>query len=417
MIYILFFFLCLSPFVLSQYLEYPLYKDNEQYQTDISVIDVKRSNTSNIKFNVDMEINSTVIEIEKMPDYNTSTTKVYIYQKGYKVLAEEYTRLFLVDGNSNNNNNNKDVSVPLNIHEVSRLILHLFSSSSLSLIREYSRNELAFTKQLKHKGVINYEQFTLSPKDKKLIFGSQGNYYTSNNNLRYATNNNNNYYDSNTLTCKADTSIPEWGCKLNSISVSILNNNDIFTYDNTLPERNFPLYFQPNEQNLLAPSDFIVNLKEYLSSFYSELKCLYFSSHFECNCDLIHKLNDISFAFNDVYDNKSIKLNFKSFITKGQDPSYVGIEKITCRLNIMVNKRDNKFIVGNSFMDHFESKFDYEKNEISFSSTSEDAVVVNANDTNTKQIMLGLNSIMLLSVVGCGFIMFWLKMRNNMVQK
>jgi hypothetical protein len=82
----------------------------------------------------------------------------------------------------------------------------------------------------------------------------------------------------------------------------------------------------------------------------------------------------------------------------------------------MVNKRDNKFIVGNSFMDHFESKFDYEKNEISFSSTSEDAVVVNANDTNTKQIVLKLNSIMLLSVVGCGCIMFWLKMRN-MIQK
>ena len=107
-------------------------------------------------------------------------------------------------------------------------------------------------------------------------------------------------------------------------------------------------------------------------------------------------------------------MNFKSFITKGQDPSYVGIEKITCRLNIMSNKRGNTFIVGNSFLDNFESKFDYEKNEISFSSSSEDEFVVNANNENTKQIVLKLKSIMLLSVVGCGFIMFWFKLKNNM---
>ena len=121
--------------------------------------------------------------------------------------------------------------------------------------------------------------------------------------------------------------------------------------------------FTSEHFNILAPYRFLQFMKKTVFKDYMEKgKCMYTSSdryHFySCDCDVLDKLEDIHFVFNNIVHTFKMKDLFEIY-----DPSEMGSE--FCEL-LISKSNDDKWSFGVMFLEKYMSQFDYESNTISF---------------------------------------------------
>ena len=160
----------------------------------------------------------------------------------------------------------------------------------------------------------------------------------------------------NKYQCKKTGKFNFWSCELTHIflgEISYINKNNYYENSNYA-------YFNGAERRILVPQNFMMFLKnKYLESQINENKCKYkmygMNFLFECECDVINNLNNISFIFDDYqYEFKAEELFEK----------YGGG---FCNSLIQSNHlRDNNFLFGTPFLNKYISNFDYQKKYIEF---------------------------------------------------
>ena len=160
----------------------------------------------------------------------------------------------------------------------------------------------------------------------------------------------------NQYQCKKTRKFNFWSCELQYIflgKISYSNKNNY--YDNSDYS-----YFNGAERRILVPESFMKFLKNnYFNDQINENKCKYkmygMNYLFECFCDVVNNLTNISFIIDDYqYEFKPEELFEK----------YGGG---FCNFLIQSNHlRNNNFLFGTPFLNKYISNFDYEKEYIEF---------------------------------------------------
>ena len=231
-------------------------------------------------------------------------------------------------------------------------------------------NELSFTSQLKTKGLIDKNAFTIIPNEinesKKdygtLYFGEIPKYLIKNKK-----------YKGNCFTIGNTT---KWSCNLTKISFG----NHTFV-------NNYNSYFQTSVKSLIVPSEFLdVLTDKFLMEYKKNKKCRETSSFgfvfsFECDCDIVKSLPGLEFTFND----KIFIIKFEYFFSQNKDKCFLDITHDFIFAN--------EFVFGTVFMNLFISNFDYDNKVISF--YSDDVIIKDINENNLTKDFLHILTILI----------------------
>ena len=175
--------------------------------------------------------------------------------------------------------------------------------------------------------------------------------------------------------CNVDSSDVNWSC---SLQYAYFGNEQSEIYVNEEYAK-----FTSEHFNILASYRFLQFMKKTVFKDYMEKgKCMYTSSdryHFySCDCDVLDKLEDIHFVFNNIVHTFKMKDLFEIY-----DPSEMGSE--FCEL-LISKSNDDKWSFGVMFLEKYMSQFDYESNTISFYSEKQFETFVMKSNSISKYI-------------------------------
>lgn len=160
-------------------------------------------------------------------------------------------------------------------------------------------------------------------------------------------------------SCKVTGKYSNWACDLSYVFFG----NISYVYDNVYYNNHDYAFFQVGDRRILAPDAFINYLNNsYFQSHILNGECsisISMNKVFECNCDIIPKLQEVYFIFDS-----------KAYLFKASELFEANNSK--CTFLITSNHiRDNNWLFGTVFLNRYISLFDYNAGKVTFYSNEE----------------------------------------------
>lgn len=193
--------------------------------------------------------------------------------------------------------------------------------------------------------------------------------------------------------CNVDKDIKKWGCYIDSI---ILGN---ITSSLKVFNSNQYAIFSTNDELIYAPSTIISFLNKTLfHSFIKDKICEYNNegnyNQFQCKCEDVHQMINLSLVINGyIYEFNHTNL-FLHYMNR-------------CHFLIVENINNaNQWILGITFLDNYDLKFDYEKSIVEFFS-----------DKEMKLFTFNRNNKCLISIIYCFIVVILFGIIFNIITK
>lgn len=326
----------------------PSLEINYELVSEIPIIYMwlKKEKIEKFEICFDLQSDATMIDINLLnPMLLEPQNQLHIKKKTATILVNRV----------NTNISYGNITVPLTLYTLPKVILSMFSPNCLSLTHKYLNESYSFIHSLRRNKVINNLSFSFVPgkysKDglNKIIFGQISQEIL---NKKHALH---------LYVGKEDI---DWTLQLDYFLLIFSKETGLspMLYNNATMAASI----QSNEKNIIAPPSFIFSLNKFLSHNYGKLKCLFVNQIVQCRCSTYRKLFD---SINFVIQGAIFKLSPESMFEKDEYP-FNFVETDYCNLKITRNNEE-KWIIGTVFLKKYISVFDYDKNKISFYSNEE----------------------------------------------
>ena len=216
----------------------------------------------------------------------------------------------------------------------------------VALAFNFTDEKYSLVHKMKKDKIIQYARFGLIRKDNKngvVFFGD----------LPSELSNKHMYF------CNVVGNYANWACELSYVFFGKVS----YIYKNDYYKNSDYSFFQTAEGRVLAPGKFINYLGETIMSKFGKkcVKELYGMNYrFVCSCSVVDSFPRVSFIFH----HHLIELEGKELFEIDHGDQ--------CIFLIQSNHiRDNNWIFGNIFLEHFSTVFDYEKKRVEFYSDKE----------------------------------------------